>query len=73
MSEPVFKLQLVYPDGTALTFEAGTRFERDLVESIKTAIMERGVGFWRTEAHVEKDVVEGIRAAILDLKRETLR
>jgi hypothetical protein len=73
MSKPLFALQLVYPDGTPLTFEAGSRFERDFVQSIVDAIMAKGVGFFKTEAHVRADIEAGIKEAIWDLKAETVR
>lgn len=73
MSKPLFKLQLVYPDGTPLTFEAGSRFERDLVEEIVRKVMSKGVGFLKTEAHVRKDIEEGIKEAIWELKAETVK
>lgn len=73
MSAPLFKLQIVYPDGTPLTFEAGSRFERDLVESIIKTIMPKGVGFFKTEAKVRMAIEEGIKEAIWDLKAETVR
>ncbi len=70
MSVPVFKLQIVYVDGTAIPFHAGSSFERDLVQVCKRAILAKGVGLWKTEAHVAKDIEDGIAEAIRELKRE---
>ena len=68
-----FKLQIVYPDGSPLTFEAGGRFERDLVDSCVNVIMKKGVGFFKTEKKVRAAIEEGIKEAIFDLKAETVR
>jgi hypothetical protein len=70
---PVFRLQLVYPDGEQLTFDAGSAFERDIVAAIKSEILARGVGMFRGEAHVAQDIEDGVKAALLSLKRESLR
>lgn len=67
MTIPAFKLQLVTPDGKAVTFAAGGQFERDMVADIvvalmatipalKAAILAEGVGIARTEAHVAADI-----------------
>lgn len=73
LPEPVFRLKLVYADGSELVFEGGGVFERDLIRACREAIVKRGVGFGRTEAHVSKDIDDGITEAILSLKRESRR
>lgn len=65
-----FKLQIVFPDGTPVTFDAGSAFERDLIASCKAAILARGVGFAKTEAQVAQAIDAGMAAAILGLKKE---
>lgn len=72
MSEPVFKLQLVYPDGTLVTFEAGSPFERKLVESCVVAIAKQGVGVFRTTTQVRAAIVKGITEVLTDLKRQSI-
>ena len=96
MAKPVFKLQIVLPDGKPITFAAAGQFERDLVESlvseivarciqpIRDAIVTKGVGVFRTQAHVSKDIDEAlkeslgkeveraIKAMLYNLKAETL-
>lgn len=72
MGEPVYKLQLVYPDGAALTFEAGSRFERSLIEACSDAIVAQGVGVFRTEAQVRRAIKTGIDLVLFNLKRETV-
>jgi len=95
--DPVFKLKLCYPDGKALVFKGDSTFERNLVNSITgavtntvapalvTAIMSRGVGFWRTEAHVKLDIEnaladvlartvdEAVKKVLFDLKAESVK
>ncbi len=73
MPEPVFRLQIVYPDGSNLMFDGGSAFERDLIRSCRESIMKRGVGVLRTEKQVAKAITEGMTEAIMGLKRETLR
>jgi hypothetical protein len=98
LPEPVFRLKLVYADGSELVFDGGGIFERDLIKTCqetivrmglvqlcRDAIVKRGVGLLRTEAHVAKDIEDGISEvvargiedgiteAIMSLKRESLR
>lgn len=73
MPEPVFRLKLVYADGSELLFDGGGVFERDLISACQEAVIRRGVGFGRTEAHVAQDIKDGITEAIMSLKRESLR
>ena len=69
MSEPAFKLQIVYPDGTLLRFNAGNPLEdpcegeQKCVEcAIIDEICKRGVGFFKTEAQVRRAVAEAFMA-----------
>ncbi len=64
----MFKLQLVYPDGETIRFNGGGQFEMDLVEACTQAIVKRGVGVFRTEAHVRQAITEGIEEAVRGLK-----
>lgn len=73
MPEPVFRLKLVYADGSELVFDGGGVFERNLISACKEAIVKRGVGIGRTTTHVAKDIEDGIREAIMALKRESTR
>jgi hypothetical protein len=73
MPEPVFRLKLVYADGGELMFDGGGAFERDLIRVCREAIVKRGVGFTKTEAHVAKDIDAGLTEAIMSLKRESLK
>lgn len=73
LPEPVFRLKLVYPDGSELVFDGGGAFEREIITVCREAVMKRGVGMWRTEAHVSRAITEGIAEALMSLKRESLR
>ena len=73
---PVFKLQIVFPDGEPLTFEGASAFERNLVlacqQAVVTAavplcveaVMDRGVGLFRSAKHVRADVQAGLQEAL---------
>ena len=73
LPEPVFRLKLVYPDGEELLFDGGSAFERELVRVCREAIVKRGVGMLRSEAHVATAIQEGMVEALLSLKRESLK
>jgi len=70
MIVPLYKLQVVYPDGSVVRLAAGGPVERDLIAACEAAIVRRGVGLFRTEAQVRAAVVAGIEEALLGLKRE---
>lgn len=50
---------------------AGGRLERDLLTDCTAAIVKRGVGLFRTEAHVAKDIQDGLEEVFSQLKYET--
>lgn len=72
-SEPVFKLQIVYPDGTLLRFNAGNPLEDPCSDPkcvecrIVDEVCKRGVGIFRTKAQVRKAIAE----AFMALKEKT--
>ena len=72
MADPVFLLQIVDRQGQVVRLPAGGQLERDFVEACTDAIVARGVGFWRTEAHVRDAITDGIAAAIRALKDDTI-
>lgn len=67
-----FKLQIIYPDGSALPFVAGREnpFEIDLKAALKAAILKRGVGFLKTEAQVGIAIDDGFDEALMTLKEK---
>lgn len=68
-----FLLQIV--DATepyaVVRLPAGGALERDLVQTCVEAIVAKGVGFGKTEAHVRRAIDEGMTDAIRALKRES--
>lgn len=75
MSAPLFLLQIVEAASphTVVRLPGGGTLERDLVEACTAAILAKGVGVFRTEAHVRSAIATGIAEAIRALKRETVR
>ena len=67
-------LQIVYPNGEVVRFPGGGNpprehtLEADLIEMIAKEVVSRGVGVFRTEAHVEADIRDGTRKALQDFK-----
>ena len=43
MIVPLYKLQIVYPDGSVVRLAAGGPVERDLIAACEAAIVRRGV------------------------------
>jgi len=71
MRIPVYRLQIADLEGRVAQLPAGGRLERDFIGECADAILQRGVGFWRTEAHVRADIEAGITEVIRELKWET--
>lgn len=71
MGEPLFLLQIVDRQGAVVRLPGGGRLERDLVDACTRVIVSKGVGVFRTEAHVREAIREGMTEAIRALKRET--
>jgi hypothetical protein len=70
---PVFLLQIVHvPDGETARFPGGGPLEANLVDLLTKHIMAKGLSF-KTNAHIEKDVREGISEGIMSLKAETAK
>jgi hypothetical protein len=80
----MFKLQIVTPEGEPITFAAGSNFERALVEDIvgaltesipalKVAVLSRGVGFTKTQAHVAADIEAALKEVLPGIARTHVR
>jgi hypothetical protein len=54
--------------GEVVQFEPGLSVEREFVDDCVAKIVSLGVGFFRTSAHVEQDVRDGIEQVIHELK-----
>ena len=70
---PRFLLQIVDADAphAVVRLPAGGALERDLVEACTAAIVAKGVGVLKTEAHVREAIRSGLTEALTALKRET--
>lgn len=66
--QPPFHIQLTDADGRVIKTRAGGKHEADLVETFVRHIASKGVGLFRTEAHVLADVRAGIIDALMELK-----
>lgn len=73
MGAPLFLLQIVESQGNKVVAQVpgGGALEAELIDICTRAIVVRGVGLFRTEAHVEQDIRDGIAAAITGLKDQT--
>lgn len=72
MTIPVFFLQIAYPDGTVAQIPAGGRLELDFIIACTDAVVKRGVGIFRTEAHVRQAINDGIVEALRGLKKQSV-
>lgn len=54
--------------GTVVEYEPGLSVEINFIDDCVTRILAKGVGFFRTEAHVSTDVRAAIEEAIHALK-----
>ena len=67
----MFKLQIAFPDGRVVQFPAGGPIEAELVELIVSEVIKGGVGF-KTTAHVEADIRDGVKTALYKFKENIL-
>lgn len=68
----LYHLQIVNAKtGDLVRLPGGTALERDLIAVCTQAIVTKGVGLFRTEAHVRQAITDGITEALLALKAET--
>jgi len=70
-NQPLYFLQIVDRQGIVARIPGGGSLEADLTSLITQHIMSRGVGFLKSSAHVEQDIRDGIREAIMGLKMQT--
>ena len=73
MGAPVFLLQIVHAENRRIVAQipGGGLLEAELIDLCTQHILSKGVGILRTESHVEQDIRDGIREAILGLKAQT--
>ena len=65
-----YRIQIIRADQKPVDLIPGGHAERDLVKAIVDTVMEKGVGFWRTETHVKQAVEDAIQEVIRDLKAD---
>lgn len=64
-----YRLQILDPEGeVAATWVPGSSSEVELIQTIADKVVEKGVGVFRTEAHVRADVVTAIAEVLYALK-----
>lgn len=70
---PRFLLQIVDADDphAVVRFPAGGPLERDFIDACRQAIVAKGVGFGKTEAQVDRAIMDGLTDVIKALKWET--
>lgn len=72
MGAELFHIAIVSArDGVVARIPGGGSLEAGLIKLLTDHIMAKGVGFLRTEKHVERDIRDGIAEAILELKTQT--
>jgi hypothetical protein len=66
-----FRIAIVDRDtGRQVLLVPGGVAERDLVEDVVDAVLDRGVGFFRTEAQVEQAIRDSMREVLRKLKSD---
>jgi hypothetical protein len=73
MASPLFLLQIIEAGGNRVVAQVpgGGALEAEIIELCTRAIVARGVGLFKTSAHVEQDIRDGIAEAIMGLKDQT--
>lgn len=67
----MFLLQIVRPDGSVVQFPGGGPLEVEFIETATAAIVAKGVGVGKSEAHVADDIRAGLTETIYALKYNT--
>ena len=72
---PLFLLQIVKASAPheVVRLPGGGPLERDLIAACTEAVVKRGVGLFRSEAHVTRAIAAGITEAIMALKQDTTK
>ena len=79
MSEPVFKLKIVWPDGSDVMFNAGNPqanpycLEANIIDECKKALQAKGVGIFKSEAKVLAALEASITEVFSNLKKQTIQ
>lgn len=71
IGRPLFLLQIVdTEDGATARIPGGGPLEANLTELIVTHVLNKGVS-WKSRKHVEEDIRQGVRDAIMSMKEQT--
>ena len=79
MPEPVFKLKIVWPDGSDVMFNAGNPqsnpycLEANIIEACKKALQAKGVGIFKSETKVLAALEASIIEVFTNLKKQTIQ
>lgn len=68
----IFRISIVRDDEEPVLLHPGAKGERDLVDAITRQVVDKGVGFFRTEAHVRQAIVDGVSEILHALKSEVI-
>lgn len=65
-----FRISITRLDGDPVHLVPGGHGERDLIAAILDAAIAKGVGLFRTEAHVRADLEAAVEEVLTNLKSE---
>ena len=68
----MFLISIIKTDGTRVRLRPGGRGEREFISTATAAILAKGVGFLKTEAHVKAAIEQGLTETLLALKSEVV-
>jgi len=69
-----YLLQIVHRDnGKIVEWEPGRDIETEFITDCIARVLVRGVGLFKTSAHVAQDIEAGIEEAILELKKKVAK
>ena len=71
MNEPTYLIQVVNKtSGSVVQWAPGSNVEKDLIRELVERVRAKGVGVFRTEAHVTSDIKTAIEELLYDLKAQ---
>lgn len=65
-----FLITITRHDGKEVHLRPGAHGERDLVKAIVDATLAKGVGLFRSKAHVKEDLEAALSEVLFELKSE---
>ena len=67
-----FRICIVRADGEPVLLHPGRTGERYFVDDVVKRVLAKGVGIFRTEAHVREDLEAALEEALHDLKSDVV-